>query len=431
MAQDRMENPFQVLKQEIDVHKSSDLPDVPKLSFLRQGSKYNPPVDFDENVMRRRVAKLIVFGFYGKSVNSHARELISHGAGGVIIFRRNVEDPFQVAELCAELKQEAGDRHLITMVDQEGGRVQRVGPPLTSLPSARRVGLTGDSKAAGAIGSVVGKELRALHIDMNLAPVLDVDIKPSNPVLLGRSFGTSPELVAEFGYEFIRGQQREGVAACAKHYPGMGNISIDSHLELPLISSDLDHLTKTDMPPFQKAVEADTAAVMVGHVIVSSFTGSESDESSFLPASLNTPVIQFLRNQFLFEGLIMTDCLEMGAIAKHYTVEDAAVQALLAGADMLLVCHTRAVQLRVIDRLTEAVRKGILPLDRIEEAGQRVDDLANTYCRKAPSSRAGFEHDYHVEMMELIGCKEHQIIVANVLHHIALAEAFSKMETSK
>lgn len=166
------------------------------------------------------------------------RPSLPSGAGGVILFSRNFADPPQVAELAANLKREAGSRPLLVMVDQEGGRVQRLGPPFTAVPPARTVGAAGDPSAAEAAGSILGKELRAVNVDMDLAPVMDVDTNPANPVIGSRSFGTTPEVVSTMGYAVIRGLQQEGVAACAKHFPGHGDTEQDSHLSLPHVHHD-------------------------------------------------------------------------------------------------------------------------------------------------------------------------------------------------
>lgn len=163
----------------------------------------------------------------------------SPGAGGVILFSRNFQDPQQVAELSANLKREAGSRPLLVMVDQEGGRVQRLGGPFTPVPPARTVGSAADVQAAEMSGRILGKELRAVNVDFDLAPVMDVDTNPLNPVIGDRSFGTSAEVVSEMGYAVIRGLQQEGVAACAKHFPGHGDTEQDSHLSLPVVHHPL------------------------------------------------------------------------------------------------------------------------------------------------------------------------------------------------
>lgn len=370
--------------------------------------------DFTTEELTRAVAKLIVFGFSGKSINAHARQLIAMGAGGVIFFARNVRGPQQVSKLSLELKREAGSRNLIVMIDQEGGTTSQLGPPFTPVPAARVLGKTGKSNAAAAMGFVLGKELRSVNIDMDLAPVLDVDTHPQNPIIGERSFGESPSLVSKFGYSFIKALQQEGVAACAKHFPGHGDTVIDSHVGLPFVLHGIERLQRIELPPFQEAVEAGVAAVMLGHIVVPCL--KSKDEGASIPASLSKGVVDYLRNTLSFKGLVLSGCLEMRAITKYFSAEEAAIQAVLAGVDMLLICHTRKRQERVIRGLVQAVSKGRIPYKCIIEAGHRIDSLAEMYCC-APVSRADplAKRDQQSHL-HLVGCKDHNDMIADVLH---------------
>ncbi|CAK9272717.1 unnamed protein product [Sphagnum jensenii] len=371
----------------------------------------------DEKKVRAAVAELLVFGFKGTSLNRHARSLISMGAGGVILFARNVQDPEQVARLSADLKRKAGNRSLMIMVDQEGGYVQRLGPPFTVIPHARTVGETGDVHAAAAVASVIGKELRAVNIDMNLAPVLDVDMNLRSTVVGKRSFGVNSSLVSEFGYAFIRGLQREGVAACAKHYPGHGDVVTDSHLDIPLLPHGLKHLMEVELPPFSRAVDADVAALMVAHLNVPCFYG---ESMNWRPASMSKGAIDHLRNVLQFEGVVLADCLEMGAIVRHFSIEEAAVEAILAGVDMLLVSHTKKRQVAVINALVREVLLGRIPFTRIEEACSRIAALKHTYVRFPPPQSDRFEENFWRARVQTIGCKEHHDLMADIVHQAAV-----------
>ncbi|KAJ7548174.1 hypothetical protein O6H91_07G001000 [Diphasiastrum complanatum] len=381
-------------------------------------SNSSAAASLSEDEVTKAIASLIVFGFHGTTLDSHARNLISLGAGGAIIFSRNVQNPEQVSRLCLDLKKAAGRRKLIIMVDQEGGTVSRLGPPFTPLPPARIFGHTGDPCAAAAMGNILGKELRAVNIDMDLAPVVDVDSNPKNPIIGDRSFGSSPSLVAEFGFEFIRSLQKEGVAACAKHYPGHGDTFKDSHKELPSLSHKLDRLEKVELLPFAKAVDADVAAVMVAHISVPSLS-AETDNPEY-PATMSKGAIEHLTKKLHFEGVIVCDCLEMGAILKGFSIEHAALQALLAGVDMLLICHTKQRQLSVIRALVKAVMDGSLPYWRVKEAGEKVANLADIYVRSPNFQNAKFEESFQHAKLELIGCKEHNELVENIIHHAAV-----------
>lgn len=378
----------------------------------------SPAVGGDE--VRRAAARLVVFGFHGKAINSHAKKLISLGAGGVILFSRNVEDPEQVARLCADLKREAGGRPLLIMVDQEGGKVSRLGPPFTAVPSAHVIGATNESSAAEAAGTIIGRELRAVHIDVDLAPVVDVDTNPDNPVIGRRSFGSDPRQVGEMGYAFVRGVQKEGVAACVKHFPGHGDTSVDSHLELPsLARHDLARLEAVELRPFRKMVDADVAAVMAAHVAVPALASCPEDVGR--PATLSKGALDYLRRTMRFDGVIATDCLEMGAIVKHYSVAEAAVLSLLAGTDCLLICHTQERQESAIDAIVQAVASGRLPLSRVKAAGARLGELIRVYYR--PPGPAMDADLFQASRLGFVGCKEHRDVVANIVHQAAAETA--------
>ncbi|KAH9561261.1 hypothetical protein CY35_05G011800 [Sphagnum magellanicum] len=341
----------------------------------------------DEKKVRAAVAELLVFGFKGTSLNRHARSLISMGAGGVILFARNVEDPEQVARLSADLKRKAGNRSLMIMVDQEGGYVQRLGPPFTVIPHARTVGETGDVHAAAAVASVIGKELRAVNIDMNLAPVLDVDMNLRSTVVGKRSFGVNSSLVSEFG-----------------------------HLDIPLLPHGLKRLMEVELPPFSRAVDADVAALMVAHLNVPCFYG---ESMNWRPASMSKGAMDHLRNVLRFEGVVLADCLEMGAIVRHFSIEEAAVQAILAGVDMLLVSHTKKRQVAVINALVRAVLLGRIPFTRVEEACSRIAALKHTYVRFPPPQSDRFEENFWRARVQTIGCKEHHDLMADIVHQAA------------
>lgn len=316
----------------------------------------------------------------------------------------------QVARLCSELKVEAG-RELLTMVDQEGGLVARLGPPFTRIPPARVVGSTRDTQAASAVGFILGRELRAVGIDMNLAPVLDVDTNPENPVIGTRAFGRSPDLVAGMGCALIRAMQREGVAACPKHFPGHGDTAADSHHELPVLEHSISRLLEVELPPFAKAVEAEAAAVMIAHVVVPAM---EDQQQQPRPASMSRSVVTYLREQLHFEGLILSDCLEMGAILNNFSVGEAAVEAVTAGVDMVLVSKHEHLQLAVIDALTRAVKEGKLPYRRIMEAGQRIAAVTRLFAPPETTRNTLLERGFHESRLGVIGCREHQDMVANI-----------------
>jgi beta-N-acetylhexosaminidase len=266
-------------------------------------------------------------------VDREARELVRElRVGGIILFARNLEDPEQVWELTRDLQQEArdsGDLPLLISVDQEGGSVQRLKAPFTLIPPGRELGQSSTADQVEAWARTVGRELALVGINMNLAPVLDVARNPHCP-LWDRSFGSDPEKVAALGEAAIRGYRQAKVLPVAKHFPGLGDTSVDSHQVLPT-AQDPDPERTTDLLPFRRAAAAGVPAVMTAHLHVSAWDGR--------PATLSSVALtDWLRHRLGYQGVIITDDLEMGAIATKTAVPEAACQALAVGADLLLVC---------------------------------------------------------------------------------------------
>ena len=329
----------------------------------------------------RDVAGLFCVGFEGKSPSREVLELVRRGVHGVILFARNVEDAEQVAGLVAELKRAAG-RPLLVSVDQEGGRVARLRAPqgFTELPPMRALGETGDEGLARAVGVLLGEELRAVGIDQDYAPVVDVDSNPANPVIGDRAFSRDPETVGRLGAALAQGLQSAGVAACAKHFPGHGDTSQDSHLELPCLPHAMERLDRVELAPFRALARAGVAAVMTAHVVFEAL-------DPVRPATLSAKVMRLLRERVGFDGCAISDALEMKAVADHFPLEEAAPGAVAAGVDALLVCQSAEVQHRAIDLVRAAVERGELPTARIAEARGRIARLL-TYAGPAPDPAA-------------------------------------------
>ncbi len=317
----------------------------------------------------RAVAGLLCVGFHGTSPSPEVLELIRRGVGGVILFSRNLVDAEQVAALTGALKRAAG-RPLLIAVDQEGGRVARLRQPhgFTELPPMRRLGEADDERLAFDAGALVGRELRAVGVDQDYAPVVDVDSNPDNPVIGDRSFSRDPERVGRLGAALARGLQSAGVAACAKHFPGHGDTAQDSHLVLPRLPHSLERLKRVELPPFTALARAGVAAVMTAHVVFEPLDPAR-------PATLSPAVLRLLRETCGFDRACVSDDLEMKGIAAHVPLEEAAPGAVAAGVDQLLVCHTAAVQHRAIDLVRAAVEAGRITRARLAEASRRVEGL--------------------------------------------------------
>ena len=317
----------------------------------------------------REVSGLFCVGFHGKTPSPEVLELVRRGVYGVVLFARNVESAEQVAALVAELKRAAG-RPLLVCVDQEGGRVARLRAPqgFTELPPMRALGDAGDEVLAREAGRLLGGELRAVGIDQDFAPVVDVDTNPANPVIGDRSLSRDPATVSRLGAALALGLQDAGVAACAKHFPGHGDTSQDSHTDLPHLPHPLERLERVELPPFRALARAGVASVMTAHVVFDALDPRR-------PATLSPPVMRLLREAAGFDGCAISDDLEMKAVADHFPLEEAAPGALAAGVDALLVCHRAEVQHRAVDLVRGAVERGELPRARIAEARARVGRL--------------------------------------------------------
>jgi beta-N-acetylhexosaminidase len=328
------------------------------------------------DLLDQQAARCLIAGIAGPTPTPDELELVRRGIGGIILFARNVQDPRQVAELSRTLKA-AAPGPLLVSVDQEGGRVQRLRPPhWTAIPSMRRIGQLDElggpggqdgSSIAGQLGRLVGRELSACGIDLNYAPVVDVDTNPKNPVIGDRSFARAEARVARLGVAFAKGMESVSVASCAKHYPGHGDTSQDSHKTLPRLAHDLSRLWECELVPFVAAARAGLASVMTAHVLFEAFDR--------LPATLSPKALGLLRYEVGFRGACISDDLEMAAIVRRFGVVDSAALAVAAGCDIVLVCHTLELQHQAIDSIARAARSGPLPRERLAEAAERAGIL--------------------------------------------------------
>ncbi|MCP1309568.1 beta-N-acetylhexosaminidase [Paenibacillus tyrfis] len=349
--------------------------------------------------LEEKVGQLIQAGFHSLEPDEHILELIERRRiGGVILFARNVQDPAQVAALTGKLQeaaQRAGTAPLWISIDQEGGMVARITEGVALMPGAMAIAAGGSVEAAYEAALVAGRELRALGVNMNFAPDLDINNNPANPVIGVRSFGEAPEAVAEYGAAAIRGFQDAGVSATAKHFPGHGDTATDSHLDLPTIPHSRERIEAVELVPFRRAVAAGVDAVMSSHIVFPAF------EPERLPATLSRRVLTgLLREELGFAGVIVTDCMEMQAIAAHYGTVQAAVMAVEAGADIVLISHSRELQEGALDALLEAVRSGRISEERLDASVRRLLAL------KRKRLAAGAES--HEAALDLVGCEAHR-----------------------
>lgn len=326
-----------------------------------------------------RVARLLCVGFSGTEVSDELRELVRLGVRSVILFARNVTEPDQVLSLTRAIKALAKEPIAIA-VDQEGGPVRRLRAGFTEVPPMRALGTANSPELAERTGRLLGRELRAVGIDWNFAPVLDVDTNPANPVIGVRSFDRSAARVADLGVALARGLERGGVAPCGKHFPGHGDTELDSHLALPRLSHSLERLLAVELVPFQAAVNAGMASIMSAHVI---FTALDPD----FPATLSPLVLKgLLRERLGYGGLVVSDDLEMNAITEHYGIETAMVRGLMAGVDCFLVCHTAERMHAAIESAVHALERGQVDEHVLDGAIRRHEAFAARWVRPAPTS---------------------------------------------
>jgi beta-N-acetylhexosaminidase len=348
--------------------------------------------------LRRHVGRLAIVGFEGHTASDDLRRLAAEfDLGGVIYFARNVLEPAQVADLSREIAALARDWPFWISVDQEGGRVARLKAPFTEWPPAITLGRSGDPGMAERFAAALAAELRAVGITLDYAPVLDVHTNPANPVIGDRALSDTAEVAAALGAAIVRGLQSAGVAACGKHFPGHGDTSIDSHEALPVVEHDRRRLEAVELVPFRAAIAAGVATIMTAHVLVPAI-----DEQR--PASLSPLLIdRWLKSELRYDGVVISDDLGMKAISATTPAGDAAVQALAAGCDAVLLCnHTAEEQVTALEAIIRAAESGVLKATRIDDAMARQRRVKERMAM--PGRRVA------APALDVVGCSRHQAV---------------------
>ncbi len=333
-------------------------------------------IDATGMVLAEQIGQVLAIGFDTLTPPQETIDLIQkYHVGNIILFRRNIHDAQQVYELTQYLQRlarEAGHRRpLFIMVDQENGMVRRFGKSLTLFPGNMALGAMNSEQIAYDIALATGRELKALGINMNLAPDVDVNNNPANPVIGVRSFGEDPQQVARLGIAMLKGYREAGIITTLKHFPGHGDTTVDSHLALPVIPHPLERLATLELLPFKRAIEAGADSVMIAHLYISAFMQDER-----VPATVSRAIVtNLLREQLGFRGLIVSDCMEMRAISDVVGTEQGTVKALQAGIDLVLVSHHYTPQRGSIDAIHIAIQDGTLSRERIRDAAERVLQL--------------------------------------------------------
>jgi beta-N-acetylhexosaminidase len=333
-------------------------------------------------VLRSTAAQLFMIGLPGPELDAPTRAFLAeHPPGGVVLFKRNVRSAAQLRKLVAGIHASGPGVAPLVAIDHEGGRVHRLPAPFTHFPPAAVLGERGDARLALAVGRAMGRELRAVGIDLDFAPVLDVWSHPKNRVIGDRAFGADPARVARLGLALARGLMGAGVLACGKHFPGHGASAGDSHFVLPRVRRSRRALAAVDLVPFARAVAARLPALMTAHVLYPALDPRR-------PATLSPLICRdLLRRRLGFRGVLFSDDLEMNAVAARTTPGGAAVEALAAGCDMLLVCQSLEAARAAMTGVTEALTTGALDPAAVASALARIQGLRRR-LRPAPATAA-------------------------------------------
>ena len=331
----------------------------------------------DAQHLRQLAGQLIMIRFPGTVLDEATADFLrTHRVRGVCLFRGNMQDAAQLAKLTADLRAAMGPDALIA-IDQEGGAVVRA-TWVPAPPAAMALGAADDPALARDVGAAVARAVRALGFNWNFAPVLDLNNNPDNPVIAERSFGADPDRATALAQAWMEGSLAEGVACCVKHFPGHGDTHVDSHRDLPTVDKPLSELANFEFKPFRTAAPH-APALMTAHIV---YPALDAD----YPATMSRPILHgLLREQWHYQGVIITDGMDMHAIAGRFGVGPAAVRALAAGADMVMALGTRETQADTIDAIAAALADGTLSMDAVNASLARLRALAQRFpCRPGP-----------------------------------------------
>ncbi len=327
--------------------------------------------------------QLIMVRLFGTELDAETEAFLrQYKVRGACLFRQNMQDAAQLTRLTSALRDAMGPEALVAL-DQEGGAVVR-STWVPAPPSGMALGAANDPQLAREVGAAVARAVRALGFNWNFAPVLDLNNNPDNPVIAERSFGADPETAARIAMAWMEGSESEGVACCVKHFPGHGDTHVDSHRDLPTVDKPLAELERFEFAPFRIAAPK-ASAVMTAHIVYPALDPE-------YPATMSRPILTgILRERFGYEGVIITDGMDMHAIAHRYGAGEAAVNALVAGADMVMAIGARETQVETVHAIAQAIADGVLPLAEVEARLARLAKLAAAHSAGPVAYLA--EHD--------------------------------------
>lgn len=321
--------------------------------------------------LEQKAAQTIVAGLADTYVDEDFKALADKGLGGAILFSANIADSEQLITLTNEIRSASGEIPILIAMDEEGGRVTRLPDDVLSMPSAYSIASSGDTEYCYKAGVNLGRQLKSFGLSTGFSPVMDIWSNPDNTVIGDRAFGTTAEEVCTYGIAELEGIMSTGEIAVAKHFPGHGDTDLDSHYGLPVVTKSLEELKKMEFLPFESAIDKGIQGIMVAHILCEKIDPDE-------PASLSkTVVTDILKGELGFEGVVFTDDLTMGAISEKYTPAEAAVKALNAGCDMLLVCFEYENANETINAIVNAVKNGELSEQRLDDAVLNILQMKN------------------------------------------------------
>lgn len=353
--------------------------------------------------LKEKIGQMLMIGLEGDALSRDEQRLLTtYRFGGFILFERNLKNPNQILSFCRSLWNTATERPPFIAIDHEGGRVHRLPPPFTHFPPAADLGRTNDPELAYEVGLVMAREITAVGINLNFAPVLDVHSNPNNPIIGDRALGAEPDLVIRMAGPLIRGLKEGGIIPCGKHFPGHGDTAQDSHLELPVVDKEPDSLKAVELPPFIFACQNQIESLMTAHVLYPSL-------DSAYPATLSEAIVgNLLREELGYQGVVFGDDLEMQAISKNYALEEALALSVEAGVDMLLFCHETENAVRALDFLCREAEKNAQTKARIEESYQRIKRLKQRYLKSSKGKGKDLLTDH-------IGITSHQKLAEKII----------------
>ena len=329
------------------------------------------------NALREKIGQMFLVGCQDESLTRDEQLIFAeYQFGGVILFKRNCAEPAQILSLCCSLWESADETPPFVAIDQEGGRVHRLPQPFTHFPAAAQIGAKGIPALAHQLGRITAEELKLAGVNLNFAPVLDVNSNPANPIVGDRAFAADPEQVVEIASAWAQGLRDGGIIPCGKHFPGHGDADKDSHLELPTVKKSLEELRAVELAPFADATRNRIESLMTAHVLYPALDPE-------LPATLSEPIVTgLLRHQLGYDGVVFSDDMEMKAMADNYQLEEAAAHAVRAGVDVLLFCHDLAKAIQAFDFLCNEAQRDPVVRARVEDSVRRITELKRRYLKK-------------------------------------------------